>query len=276
VIAAGVTRVVFAQEDPNPKVSGGGSAQLSAAGITVESGLLEEKAEWINRGFLKRMRSGLPWLCLKIAASLDGKIADGDGNSRWVTGAASLQHVHQLRDKFDAVLVGSNTLQQDDPELTVREVVGRDPIRIAIDRKLMVGSDSRFMNTQTEARTLILCGTGAPLDRCAAMPDGCECVIVPEHADGQLMLKQALQKIAEEGINTVLCEGGGKLAGSLLREGLVDEVYWVVAPVVLGELGRPSVDLAGKIVAIGDAQRFERLDSFVLGDDQWLHLKVQR
>jgi diaminohydroxyphosphoribosylaminopyrimidine deaminase/5-amino-6-(5-phosphoribosylamino)uracil reductase len=274
VIASGVKRVVAAQVDPNPKVAGKGMEAITVAGIETDVGLLQDEAEWINRGFLKRIRRGLPWLCLKIATTLDGRIADRTGNSRWVSGVESRKRVHELRDKLDAVMVGSNTLLHDDPELNVRDVPGRDPIRVVIDKSLRFSQESRFASTKTDAQTIVLCGTDVTRERMENLPPNFQCICVAEDANGRIKLTLALHQLADRGINTILCEGGGQLASSLLSQSLVDELYWIVAPMVLGDpQARPAVDNGGTAVTMGDALRFQRLDSFSCGDDQWLHLR---
>jgi diaminohydroxyphosphoribosylaminopyrimidine deaminase / 5-amino-6-(5-phosphoribosylamino)uracil reductase len=271
VTKSGVSRVVAAMVDPNPKVAGKGIKQLHDAGIAVTVGVLEAEAEWLNRGFLKRIKKGLPWLCLKLALTLDGRIADRTGSSRWVTGPESRQKVHELRNKFDAVLVGANTLKADDPELTVRDIdESRNPIRVGLDARLQTEASSRFCMTEANARTILFATQNAIDEKIGVYPSYIELIAGPLK-EGQINLSFAMQKLAQQGINTVLCEGGGKLAGSLLENGLIDEIYWVIAPKFLAdEHAIPALKI-GSSVPLTRAWNLRNMTTENIGNDIWIH-----
>lgn len=231
VLASGVRRVVAAMSDPFPKVAGGGLARLREAGLEVECGLLEADAADLNRAYLKAVRTGLPWLTLKMATTLDGKIATRTGDSRWVTGEAARKHVHRLRDWHDAVLVGIGTARADNPQLTARLRGARDPLRVIIDHRAELSPDSTLARTARETPTLVIAGEAAKAE--ALEERGVQIERVPSR-DGRVDLDAALRALVRRGVHSVLCEGGAVLAGSLLDAGLVDEVCWFLAPKLLG------------------------------------------
>ncbi|MBI2809442.1 MAG: bifunctional diaminohydroxyphosphoribosylaminopyrimidine deaminase/5-amino-6-(5-phosphoribosylamino)uracil reductase RibD [Candidatus Melainabacteria bacterium] len=271
VTSSGVSRVVAAMVDPNPKVAGKGIKQIQDAGIAVTVGVLEAEAEWQNRGFLKRIRKGLPWVCLKMALTLDGRIADRTGSSRWVTNSESRVKVHELRNKFDAVLIGGNTLKADDPELTVRDIAdGRNPVRVAIDSRLSTSPSSRFCTTNPNTRTLLFT-LQKSIDAATHVYPG-HIELLALEADGrQVNITLALQYLAQQGINSVLCEGGGKLAGSLLAAGLIDEIYWVIAPKFIGDVQAIPVLQLESNVSLADAWHLKNLSTELVGSDIWIH-----
>ncbi|MBS1956775.1 MAG: bifunctional diaminohydroxyphosphoribosylaminopyrimidine deaminase/5-amino-6-(5-phosphoribosylamino)uracil reductase RibD [Cyanobacteria bacterium SZAS-4] len=271
VTKSGVSRVVAAMIDPNPKVAGKGIKQIEEAGIAVTVGVREAEATWQNRGFIKRITRGLPWVCLKMALTLDGRIADRSGSSRWVTNSESRAKVHELRNKFDAVMIGGNTLQTDDPELTVRDISdSRNPARVAIDSRLVTSASSRFCLTNPNARTFLFTLQKSIDLMTHAYPEHIELAAVP--ADGShINITSALQFLAQQGVNSVLCEGGGKLAGSLLAGGLLDEVYWVVAPKFIGDVqAKPALQLESS-VTLSDAWTLKNVSTEMLASDIWIH-----
>lgn len=241
LIAAGVRKVWVAMQDPNPLVAGRGIEKLRAAGIEVEVGLLEAQAQALNRGFVSRMRRGRPWLTLKLAASLDGRTAMASGESQWITGVAAREDAHRLRAEAGAVLTASGTVLADDPRLTVRlpdaEGASRQPDRIVLDTYARVPAEAKVW--QTGARRYWL--TAAP----AGTPGAVENLVIDRDADGRISLTHALATLGGVGINSVLVECGPRLAGSLLREGLVDELVGYVAPDLLGDTARPLAALPG-------------------------------
>lgn len=271
VIRSGVTRVVAAMVDPNPKVAGKGIKQIQDAGIAVTVGVLADEAAWQNRGFIKRITKGLPWVCLKMALTLDGRIADRTGSSRWVTNAASRAKVHQLRDKFDAVMIGGNTLQADDPELTVRDIAeARNPIRVAVDSRLVTSATSRFCVTNPNARTILFTLQKSLETSTAVYPEHIELIAQP--ADGaHVNINSALQYLAQQGVNSVLCEGGGKLAASLLYAGFVDEVYWVIAPKFIGDVQAIAALQLDASVPLADAWILKNVSTELIDSDIWIH-----
>lgn len=244
VIAAGIKRVVAGMVDPNPKVAGQGLENLRRAGIEVVlvDGELERSCKWLNRGFIKRVTQQLPWTHLKMAVTLDGRIADRHGKSRWITGPEARQYVHELRNICDAVIVGGATVEADDPQLNVRDVEGgRDPKRVIIDPQLRVSPGRRIFKEGT-------CTVFAAEDRLAGAADlsfgeTAEVIAVPGEG-GRIDLRAVLQRLAQDGANEALCEGGGRLAAAFLEAHLIDEVHWFVAPMLLVD-GQAVPSLAG-------------------------------
>jgi diaminohydroxyphosphoribosylaminopyrimidine deaminase/5-amino-6-(5-phosphoribosylamino)uracil reductase len=242
VLAADIARVVAAMEDPFPRVAGGGIGRLREAGVPVETGMGEAQARELNRAYLKAVRTGLPWLTLKMAVSLDGKIATRTGDSRWVTGEAARRCVHRLRDWNDAVLVGGGTARADDPELTARLPRARNPLRVVLDTRAELSLDSRLIQTARDVPTVAAVAEGVPVERLEAA--GLLVERLPA-VEGRLDLDALLRRLVARGVQSVLCEGGARLAGSLLDGGLVDEVAWFIAPkLVGGDAARGAV--AGK------------------------------
>ena len=238
LIAAGVARVVGAMRDPFPQVDGSGFAKLQAAGIAVETGLMETQARALNRGFLSRIERGRPWLRIKLATSLDGRSAMASGESRWISGEAARRDVQRWRARSGAILTGAGTVLMDDPLLTVRlddDTPFVPPLRVILDPGLATVARGRVR--EGDAPTLYL---HAPDAR---MPRGIEAqhAHVPVHA-GLMDLDAVLKLLAERGINEVQVEAGATLAGAFLSAGLVDELLLYVAPVILGERARPLFD----------------------------------
>ncbi len=240
LLGAGVARVWVAMEDPNPRVAGRGIAALRAAGIAVETGLMAAEAQRLNRGFISRMSRARPFVTLKLAASLDGRTAMANGESQWITGAAARADVHRLRAEAGAVLTGSATVLADDPRLSVRGVDGllRQPDRIVIDSQARVALDAQVW--APGARRLWLVGRTPP-----ACAEGVEAVPVATNAAGQLSLPEVLAALARLEVNEVLLEGGPRLAGAFLGQGLVDEIVAYLAPSLLGHEARPFAYLPG-------------------------------
>lgn len=249
LIAAGVSRVVAAMEDPNPLVAGRGLAMLRAAGIDTACGLLAEAAQELNIGFVSRMTRGRPWVRLKTAASLDGKTALNNGVSQWITGPDARRDGHRWRARACAILTGIGTVRDDDPRLDVREVeTTRQPLRVIVDSRLETPPTARILQ-------------GGPVLLAAAVDDaeranllkaaGAEILLLP-NAAGKVELPALLNALAARGINEVHVEAGWKLNGSLLREGLVDELLLYMAPCLIGHhaaglFNLPELsDLAGK------------------------------
>ena len=251
LIAAGVSRVLYASGDPNPRVDGSGAARLRAAGIEVVTGLMAEEGEELNLGFFSRMRRGRPWLRLKLAASLDGRTALADGESRWITGEAARADVHTWRAESAAILSTAATVLADDPELTARPtdavspagLAPRPPLRVLLDARRRIPAQARVFATPGEVVRLVApeheaepgSGGAGPRERIAAIPvDGA----------GRLSLSAALAWMGAEQINEAWVEAGPTLAGALLQDGLVDELVVYLAPRLLGPDARPLAQLA--------------------------------
>jgi len=238
LVAAGVSRVVYACRDPNPRINGGGAAQLEAAGIEVEAGVLETAARMLNPGFLSRMERGRPWVRLKLAASLDGRTALAGGESRWITGEHARADVQRLRARSSAVLTGAGTVRHDDPRLDVRlPEAPRQPLRIIADPQLGTAPSARILKPPGEA--LLLATDGHDRARAKALEAAGARIEVLPAADGGVDLAAALSRLAALEVNELHVECGPTLAGALWRAGLIDELVLYQAPVLLGEEGRP-------------------------------------
>ncbi|WP_276607108.1 bifunctional diaminohydroxyphosphoribosylaminopyrimidine deaminase/5-amino-6-(5-phosphoribosylamino)uracil reductase RibD [Rhodobacter sp. SY28-1] len=267
LIAARVARVVTALTDPDPRVSGKGHAMLRAAGIAVTEGVLTDPANRLNAGFLKRVTQGLPFVTLKLAATLDGRIATASGESRWITGPEARRRVHAMRLAHDAVMVGSGTAVADDPDLTVRDMGAvRQPVRVVLDRALRHSPDSRLGRTAGDHPVWILHGTSAPQTaRAAWSQTGATLIEVPEAA-GQLDLTAALRSLADRGLTRILSEGGSTLAAALVRAGLVDELMLFSAGALIGADGHPALG-ALRLNALADAPRLALVETLQVGPD---------
>jgi len=242
ILEARIRRVLIGHKDPHPTVRGAGIRRLRGAGVEIQLGVLEEECRSQHRGFLSVCERGRPFTMLKLAASLDGRIATASGESRWITGPEARAVVHQLRARVDAVLVGSETALADDPVLTARRgarIVHR-PQRVLLDSKLRVPESAKLYRQGAE-RSWVVCGPRAAVSRRRALEAlGAHVLEVPTR-NGKLNLERAMIQLAGAGMTQVLVEGGGVLAAALLRAGLVDEMHWFVAPRLLGGDGRPAL-----------------------------------
>jgi diaminohydroxyphosphoribosylaminopyrimidine deaminase/5-amino-6-(5-phosphoribosylamino)uracil reductase len=264
-----VARVVVPIEDPDPRVAGKGIARLEAAGIVVETGLCADEARDINAGFLSRLTMGRPLVTLKLATTLDGRIATAEGESRWITGEAARARAHLLRATHDAVMIGSNTAIADDPLLTCRlnGMEDRSPVRIVVDGRLRVPLTHHMVAEAAKAATWFIVREGIDEQRRRAFAEcGVEVIEVPSTPTGEVDLARALAELGHRGLTRVLAEGGGGLAAALLAADLVDRVAWFHAPLVLGGDARPAVAPFG-LQSLADAPRFVRLSLEAVGED---------
>lgn len=247
ILAAGIKRVVVGCADPNPRVQGGGVARLRAAGVEVVEGILEADAQNLIKGWTKFIVSGQSYLTLKLAISLDGRIATRSGASKWITGPESRMRVQSLRAAHDAVMVGVNTVLADNPRLTVRDVPGRSPVRVIVDSRLRIPTTAQVVQTATVVPTCVVTTIGAPKPQEDALQAlGVRVIRVPPTAEGRCEPAVMLRELAAREVVNVMCEGGSELGGSLLASGLADELHVFVAPLLLGPRGRPgAVDWAG-------------------------------
>jgi diaminohydroxyphosphoribosylaminopyrimidine deaminase / 5-amino-6-(5-phosphoribosylamino)uracil reductase len=269
LIAVGLRRVVAAIEDPDPRVAGAGIARLRAAGLAVEIGLCAEEAAEVNAGFLTRIRLGRPLVTLKLASSLDGRIATASGESRWITGPAARQRAHLLRATQDAILVGTDTVLADDPQLTCRlpGLTQRSPVRVVLDRQLRIPPTARVIAEARQVPSWVVTLASADAERQAALRSAGVVVMLAEpDAAGRIDLAAALAQLGERGITRLLVEGGGRLAAALLRAQLVDRLVWMQAPLLLGSDGIPAVAALG-FDALAAAPRFEHLATEIAGAD---------
>lgn len=247
IIKAKIARVVVGCPDPNPHVEGGGVAKLRDAGVKVEVGCREADAKRLIAPWSKFVTTGIPHVALKLALSLDGRIASRTGSSKWVTGPEARARVHLLRAQHDAVMIGIGTALADDPRLTVRDAPGHSPLRVVLDTKLRLPAASRLAQTARDVPTWAVCTTDASSANEGALTElGVEVLRAPASAEGRIDPVAALRLLASRGIVTVMVEGGAELAGSLLAAGVIDELHCFIAPILLGPRGRPgAVDWAG-------------------------------
>ncbi|HXN16400.1 MAG TPA: bifunctional diaminohydroxyphosphoribosylaminopyrimidine deaminase/5-amino-6-(5-phosphoribosylamino)uracil reductase RibD [Usitatibacter sp.] len=263
LVAARVARVVAAIEDPFAEVKGRGVARLRAAGIRVDVGLLEGEAREAHRGYLARITRGRPWMRIKAAASLDGRIALNDGESRWITGAAARRDVHALRARSCALLTGIGTVLKDDPELTVRLVpCSRQPRRVLIDSRLEVPAHAKILSG---APALIITISDDQARRRALEARGAEVVRVAK-AGEKTDLAAVARLLAERGFNEVTVETGGKLMGSLIQAGVIDELIVYMAPVILGDSAQALFTLP-PLASLDQALRPKIVDTRSVGED---------
>ena len=277
LIGARVARVVFAVEDPNPRVRGQGAEALRRAGIAVESGLLEREATELNAGFMKRMQHGRPWVRVKLAMSLDGRTALASGASQWITGEAARQDVQHWRARSSAVMTGVATVLADDPRLDVRLPGDRpdgrkwQPLRVVLDSWLRTPAGARLLTTGGDVLILTAQIEDRATRRSALTERGARVEELPSAA-GRLDLSAVLDRLGELEVNELLVEAGPTLAGELIRHALLDELLLYVAPKLLGPQGRPLVELP-ELAKLQDAHSFTLVDVQRLGDDMRLQLR---
>jgi diaminohydroxyphosphoribosylaminopyrimidine deaminase / 5-amino-6-(5-phosphoribosylamino)uracil reductase len=269
LIDAGVRRVVVAAQDPDPRVAGNGIARLRAAGLEVDAGLGAEEATEINAGFLTRLALGRPLVTLKLATSLDGRIATANAESQWITGPPARERGHALRAAHDAIMVGTGTVLADDPQLTCRlpGLGHRSPVRVVVDRHLRIPLSAGVIANARQTPTWILTLRSADAARRAALlAAGVILIDVDPDASGLINLIAAMAALGERGVTRLLVEGGARLAAALLHARLVDRLAWVHAPLLIGGDGTSAV-AALSLDRLADAPGFERLSVARLGDD---------
>ena len=259
LIRAGIKRVVAPIDDPNPRVSGRGFAHLREAGIEVSTGLMAEEATRLNEAYIHFMRTGLPFVHLKMAVSLDGKVATAAGDSRWITGEAARARVHELRHRYDAIMVGGRTARTDDPLLTDRsgKKRRRPLVRVVVEQFLRVSPESRLAQTSDEAPVIIFAGGHAGSDSVEALRSRRVEVV---NQGSVLDLGSILSELATRSIQSVLVEGGPSLAALLLEAGLVNKVTFFVAPMLIGGQDAPSAIGGAGAEKIADAMRLQNVE----------------
>jgi diaminohydroxyphosphoribosylaminopyrimidine deaminase/5-amino-6-(5-phosphoribosylamino)uracil reductase len=270
LIEAGVKRVVAAMPDPNPK-AGGGLQRLAAAGVVVESGLMETEARELNAGFVSRMTRGRPWLRLKIASSLDGRTALENGSSQWITGAEARRDGHTFRARACAVLTGIGTVKDDDPRLNVREVeTPRQPLRVVVDSRFEISPAAKILEG---GAVLIAVAAENPAKAAALRSIGVDTVTLP-NPHGKVDLPALLQELARRECNEIHVEAGFRLNGSLMKEGLVDELLLYFAPILIGDAARGMFDLPA-LTELSAARRLAVFERQQLGADWRIRAKLE-
>lgn len=266
LIAADVARVVIACKDPDPRVNGGGIAMLRAAGIAVDTDVLCDEASQDHAGFLGRVTANRPFLTLKLALTLDGRIATRTGESQWITGPDARRVVHNMRARHDAVMVGAGTVRADNPQLTVRGMgTRRQPVRVVLSDGLDLPLDSLMFQT-TQIAPVWLCHSAKadpqPFEAQGAVGLLCD------SDDGHVSVHHAIEAVAKRGLTRVFCEGGGRLAASLLKAGLVDRLEVFQAGKIIGADGRSGIGDLGTL-ALADAPEFTCVAHRRVGSDIW-------
>jgi len=268
LLESGVSRCIIGHVDPDPRVSGKGIAALREAGIECVVGVLEADSKRLNEAYLKRVLFSLPFVTVKVAVSLDGKIATRARHSRWITGKESREEVHRMRDQHDAILVGTKTLLDDNPELTCRlPEGGRNPLRVVLDRKLRAPLSRKAFAEQDKAPTLVFTGRSSlQLAKGRFEGSGVE-VLGASELGGVLDLEEILHQLAARGVTTLMCEGGSELIAGLLGRGLVDRFVSFIAPKIIGgsDAPGPVSGLGFETMAEAAQLDIERVDRF--GDD---------
>jgi diaminohydroxyphosphoribosylaminopyrimidine deaminase/5-amino-6-(5-phosphoribosylamino)uracil reductase len=245
LIGAGVKTIVAGMKDPNPLVAGRGFRELRRAGIEVHAGLLEKECRALNESFIKYVTRGLPFVTLKLAASLDGKIATVTGDSHWISGEESRKVVHRLRNQVDAVLVGSGTVIADDPKLTCRIAGGRDPWRVVLDSRLRIAPTAQLFRQRDPGKTIVVTNQRAPLGRVRALEARGAKVLRLAERSSKIPWTTLLKTLARLGIQSVLIEGGATTAASALTDKVVDKILIFYAPKIIGGDGRVMIDGLG-------------------------------
>ena len=265
VIESGIKKVFVASVDPNPLVGGAGIKKMRDAGIEVEVGLMEEEAADLNKVFFHYISTGLPYVTLKSATSLDGKIATVTGESKWITGEEARKDVHQFRHTHDAILVGVNTVIKDNPSLTTRlEAGGKNPIRVILDSSLRTPLESRIVNDEA-AETIIVTGAGIDVKKEKQFSERGIEIIKLETA--QIGILEMLKKLGERGITSLFVEGGAEVHGSFLKEKAFQQVITYIAPKLLGGKSAPAAFGGEGIAQLEDTVPLEIIDVKQIGQD---------
>jgi diaminohydroxyphosphoribosylaminopyrimidine deaminase/5-amino-6-(5-phosphoribosylamino)uracil reductase len=269
IVEAGVRRVVAACEDPNPAVNGQGFAALRAAGLTVDVGVLQEDATRLNEAFFTYIRTGRPFVILKAAASLDGKIATQTGDSRWITGESARQHVHQIRNEVDAVVVGIGTVLRDNPMLTTRLGIPdqRDPTRVIVDNLARLPLRAQVINRASTAGTVLAVSEMAPRARLEALErEGVQVLVVPG-SPRRVSLAHLMEALGKMGFLSVMIEGGAEINASALEEGIVDKLLLFLAPILIGGKSTPTAVGGAGIETLRQAKRVRDVRVERFGED---------
>jgi diaminohydroxyphosphoribosylaminopyrimidine deaminase / 5-amino-6-(5-phosphoribosylamino)uracil reductase len=265
LVAAGIEKVVVGLVDPDPRVQGRGIAQLKEAGIEVQMAEedIQELCAELNRGFIRRIFTGRPYVTMKFASSLDGKIATHTGDSKYITGEEARRWVHRERDDHDAIMVGINTILNDNPMLTARDPLGRTPTKIIVDSKGRLPADARLFEDIENGVIVLTTSAGAESIR----PREGVRIVKADGNNGRVNLTEAMQRLGELGLNTIFLEGGSQLNGSMMDRGLIDRVAGFIAPVLLGGKNSLSPVSGRGVNLVSDALRLRDVGWTVLGTD---------
>lgn len=268
LIKAGVARIVVGMRDPNP-VAGGGLARLEQAGIRIEASGMVKECQALNQPFIKQVTTGMPFVTFKCAMTLDGNIATVTGESRWISCEASRRHVHRMRACHDAIMVGVDTIIADNPQLTVRHVQGKNPIRVIVDTRLRTPESVEVLGGRLARKTIIATTEADPEIHRRYTRQGAT-ILVCEEFDGRVSMNDLLAKLGAMGIQSILLEGGSRLAGDMVRNRLIDEFVIFIAPKILGSDGFAPFALNG-ITSMDKSYRLSFGHIAHVGDDLIIH-----
>jgi diaminohydroxyphosphoribosylaminopyrimidine deaminase/5-amino-6-(5-phosphoribosylamino)uracil reductase len=268
LIQAGIKKAVVAMTDPNPLVAGRGLNRMRDAGIEVIEGVLSQEAACLNEVFIKWITTKMPFVVLKTAMTLDGKIATYTGHSRWITSPPARRRVHELRDRYDGILAGIGTVLADNPELTTRlPEGGKNPVRIIVDSLARTPLTAKVM-TDGLAPTIIAVSPQASLERVAALQTrGAEVLTIASETEGRVNLQELFKLLGLRGITSILVEGGASINASLLSANLVDKVYWFIAPKLVGGSNSPSPVGGQGVPNMDNAYLLEDIKNEFIGED---------
>jgi diaminohydroxyphosphoribosylaminopyrimidine deaminase/5-amino-6-(5-phosphoribosylamino)uracil reductase len=266
VIEAGVKKVVAGMEDPNPLVKGRGVARLKQAGLNVKIGVLEKACHRLNEAFSKYIVKHEPFIILKAAATLDGKLATRNGESQWITGEISRRFVHRLRDQVDGVVVGIGTVLKDDPMLTARIRGGRDPYRIVFDSRLRIPENAKVVDL-SPSKTIVATTEMASQDKIERLRKKGVRILISDSKSGKVDLKASLLKLGEMGMMSLLVEGGGQINGSFLDQGLIDKILLFLSPKLIGDPLAPGIFGGAGVASLKGAISIKDLKVRRIGED---------
>ena len=274
LIRAGIIEVYIAAVDPNPSVAGKGVQQLEKAGICVHVGVCQQEAEKLNEVHTKYIQTGLPFVILKVAMSLDGKIATVTGESQWITSEASRQRGHEIRDEVDAILVGRGTIERDNPALTTRlqgNRQGQDAIRIVMDSHARMSTDVRIFNAESSAGVIVAVTPEAPSANVEALEkSGAEVITVPETHGNRVCFESLMKILGKREITSILVEGGGEINASAIAAGIVDKVMCFVAPIMIGGRNAPGPIGGEGVPSLTDVPRLQEVHITRISDSDFL------
>lgn len=271
IIESGIKEVFVGMRDPNPLVAGKGIRRLKGAGVEVHSGLLKQKCLQLNEVFVKYIETGTPFVTLKSALSLDGKIATSTGESQWITGPEARERVHRMRDQVDAILVGAGTVLKDNPRLTTRLKKGKgsNPARVILDIRAEIPLKSKVFQRARRERVIYVTARGASAFRTNKLHKaGAQIYLLPER-NGRIQLKKLIKLLGQSGITSILVEGGGGLNASALKEGIVDKVVLFLAPLIIGGESAPGVVGGAGVKSLKQALNIKGLTVTPVGAD-WM------
>ncbi len=276
IIAAGIKRVFVGTQDPNPQVAGSGIQSLQQAGIQVEVGLCETECRRLIAPFAKHVTTGLPFVILKSAVTLDGQTATSTGDSHWISNSHSREEVHRLRDRVDAIMVGIGTVLNDDPKLTTRLPGGRDALRIIVDSQLRTPPQAALLHLNSSADTLVAYLATAPSSHINSLSKSGAVLMETAELDGRVDLHDLLAQLGRRGVQSILLEGGAQLNAAFLKAGLIDRVMVFVAPKIIGGSSGYGIFAGEGVARLADALPLHDIRFRQFGDDVLIEGEVRR